>query len=137
MVAAPAPRARGYDGAVTYRDDVDALFARVQALQGELSRLRAEREDERRKADGGERRGKGDGDERRGQVDGPHAASQQKTTAWVGPLIARLPAAEQELIADLVTLLTTRHEYPTLTTVSEEALEKLVVRLRASFKKTT
>jgi hypothetical protein len=115
-----APR-RGYHARVSYRDDVDALFARVQALQGEVNRMRAEQElrDEGRGA----------------RPESPLAASQPKTVGWLAPLVAKLPPAEQDLIADLVTLFTTRREYPALDAVSAEALDKLVTRLRASFKK--
>lgn len=109
---------------MTYRDDVDALFARVQSLQAEVNRLRAEREAADKPAEKVEKKDAG-----------PHAASQPKTTAWVAPLIARLPAAEQELVADLVMLFTTRKDYPALSTVSEESLENLVARLRGAFKK--
>lgn len=106
---------------MSYRDDVDALFARVQALQAEVDRMHGERDDDRRK-DSAAR-------------PSPLAASQPKTVGWIGPLVARLPAGEQELIADLVSLFTTRREYPALDLVSAEALEKLVTRLRTSFKK--
>lgn len=109
---------------MSYRDDVDALFARVQALQQEVDRARA-RDDERRD------------DARPARVEdrGPLASSQPKTVGWITPLVARLAAGEQELIADLVTLFTTRREYPALETVSAEALEQLLARLRAAFKK--
>lgn len=107
---------------MTYRDDVDALFARVQALQAEVDRLREA--DSRAAA-----RTPGRTDER------VLATSQPRTTSWIGPLVARLPAAEQDLIADLVSLLTTRREYPALDEVSVEALDKLIARLRATFKK--
>lgn len=104
---------------MSYRDDVDALFARVQALQAEVGRLQAER----------------DAPAPKPEERGPHAASQPKTVGWIAPLVARLPPSEQELIADLVTLFTTRREYPALDTVSAEALDKLIAKLRASFKK--
>ena len=108
---------------MTYRDDVDALFARVQSLQAEVDRLR-EAGEPRAAA-----RAPGRTDER------VLAASQPRTSSWIGPLVARLPAAEQDLIADLVSLLTTRREYPALDEVSVEALDKLIARLRAAFKK--
>lgn len=114
---------------MTYRDDVDALFARVQSLQAEVNRLRAERD-----AAPADKPDKPDKSRARPETS-PLAASQQKTTAWVAPLIARLPAAEQELVADLVMLFTTRKDYPALSSVSEESLDQLVTRLRASFKK--
>jgi hypothetical protein len=108
----------GYHRRVSYRDDVDAMFARIQALQRDVARLQAER------------------DAPRVEERGPLAASAApKTVGWIAPLIDKLPAVEQELIADLVTLFTTRREYPALDTVSGEALDKLVARLRASFKR--
>lgn len=102
---------------MSYRDDVDALFARVQALQRDVARLQAER------------------DAPRTEERGPLAQSQPRTVGWIAPLIDKLPAGEQELIADLVTLFTTRREYPTLDSVSGEALAKLIARLQAAFKR--
>lgn len=97
-----------------YRDDAAALFARVQALEAELARLRdappapapAER--------------------------GPLAAAAPRTAAWMTTLVERLPAAQQALVGELVTLFVTRRDYPSLDAVSAAALEPWIARLRAA-----
>ena len=95
---------------MSYRDDTDALFARNQALEHDLKRLQAELD----------------------------AAKQGRARArnpdsWIGALVAKLPAGEQDLVVELVGLLVTRREYPSLEGVAAESLDPLVARLRALF----
>ncbi|MBL8621435.1 MAG: hypothetical protein JNK64_09035 [Myxococcales bacterium] len=97
-----------------YRDDAAALFARVQALEAELARARDARPDPAP----AER--------------GPLAASTPRTAGWITTLVERLPAAEQALVGELVTLFVTRRDYPSLDAVSAAALEPLIARLRAA-----
>jgi hypothetical protein len=95
---------------VSYRDDADALFARNQALEHDLERLQAELE--------AARQGR---------------ARARNPDSWIGALVAKLPAGEQDLVVELVGLLVTRREYPSLEGVAAESLEPLVARLRALF----
>ena len=97
-----------------YRDDAAALLARVTALEAELARLR----DAPAPPPPGER--------------GPLAASTPRTAGWITTLVERLPAAEQALVGELVTLFVTRRDYPSLDAVSAAALEPLLARLRAA-----
>ena len=95
---------------MSYRNDADALFARNQALEHDLKRLQAELD----------------------------AAKQGRARArnpdsWIGALVAKLPAGEQDLIVELVGLLVTRRDYPSLEGVAAESLEPVVTRLRALF----
>ena len=99
-----------------YRDDAAALFARVQSLEAELARMRAGAD---RRADPAPA--------------GPLAPSTPRTVHWIAALVERLPAGEQALVADLVALLVTRHDYPSLDGVSAEALEPLITRLRGAW----
>ena len=95
---------------MSYRDDADALYARNQALETDLKRLQAELE--------AARQGR---------------ARARNPDSWIGALIARLPAGEQDLIVELVGLLVTRRDYPSLEGVAAESLEPLMVRLRQLF----
>jgi hypothetical protein len=63
---------------------------------------------------------------------GPLAASTPRTAGWITTLVERLPAAEQALVGELVTLFVTRRDYPSLDAVSAAALEPLIARLRAA-----
>ncbi|MBZ0234285.1 MAG: hypothetical protein K8M05_18285 [Deltaproteobacteria bacterium] len=95
---------------MTYRDDADALYARNQALEHDLKRLEAELE--------AARQGR---------------ARARNPDSWLGGLVARLPSAEQDLVVELVGLLVTRRDYPSLEGVAADSLEPLVTRLRALF----
>lgn len=95
---------------MTYRDDADALYARNQALEHDLERLRAELAAAR---------------EGRARARNPDS--------WLGALVGKLPAAEQDLVVELVGLLVTRRDYPSLEGVAAESLEPLITRLRALF----
>jgi hypothetical protein len=95
---------------VSYRDDADALLARNHALEHDLKRLEAELATARQ-----------------------GRARARNPDSWIGALVARLPAGEQDLIVELVGLLVTRRDYPSLEGVAAESLEPLVVRLRALF----
>jgi hypothetical protein len=95
---------------VSYRDDADALYARNQALEQDLKQLQAELE--------AARQGR---------------ARARNPDSWIGGLVSRLPSGEQDLIVELVGLLVTRRDYPSLEGVAAESLEPLVTRLRALF----
>lgn len=94
---------------MAYRDDADALLARTQALEGDVRRLEAELAAAR--------------------ADRPRARNPE----WMTALIAKLPAGEQDLVVDLVGLLVTRRDYPSLDGVTSDGLEPLIARLRLAF----
>jgi hypothetical protein len=96
---------------MSYRDDADALLARTQALEIDVRRLEAELA------------------AARGRTERPR----KPTGDWIGTLMAKLPAGEQDLIVDLVGLLVTRRDYPSLESVTSDGLEPLIVRLRQAF----
>lgn len=95
---------------MSYRDDADALLARTQALETDVRRLEAELAIALGRAGGG-----------------------RKSADWIGTLIAKLPAGEQDLVVDLVGLLVTRRDYPSLASVTSDGLEPLIARLRVAF----
>jgi hypothetical protein len=95
---------------VSYRNDADALFARNQALESDVRRLEAEL-----------------------QAAKLGRARSRNPDAWIGALLAKLPATEQDLVVELVGLLVTRRDYPSLEGVAAQSLEPLITRLRLLF----
>jgi hypothetical protein len=95
---------------VSYRNDADALFARNQALETDVRRLEAELEAAKLAR-----------------------ARARNPDAWIGALLAKLPATEQDLVVELLGLLVTRRDYPSLEGVAAQSLEPLVARLRTLF----
>lgn len=115
---------------MSYRDDAEARLARTQALEGEVRRLRAELDDARA---GRPRRATGDAG---AEARGPHAVARTRSSdLFLSALVARLPLAEQDLVTELVGLLTTHKDYPDLDAVTAAALEQLIVRLRATLRR--